>query len=112
MSLYGKFIKEREGKEIVEDHRGFATYSFLDADRVYIENIYIAEDYRQTGVASEFYDQIASIAKAKGCTKLLGSVCPLTAGATTSVKILLACNFELDSSINNLIFFIKSLGDK
>ena len=109
MSLYGSYIKEREDKEIIEDSRGFATYQFLDYDRCYIESIYVQPDFRNTNLASEMADKIAIIAKERGCTKLVGSVSPTANGATASLKVLLAYGFQLESSSNNLIVFVKDL---
>lgn len=109
MSKYAEYIKEREDKEIIEDSRGFATYQFLDSDKCYIESIYVRPDYRNTNVASEMADKVASIAKAKGCNKLLGSVSPTTKNSTASLKVLLAYGFDLDSSTNNLILFSKDI---
>lgn len=108
MSLYGKYIKERAGKEIIEDDRGFATYYYLN-DGVYIENIYVLEDYRKTGVASNYANQIASIAKEKGCVKMFGSVSPKANGSTDSLKVLLAYGFKLDSSVDNFIALVKEI---
>lgn len=109
MSTFAEYIKEREGKEIIEDDRGFATYKFLDATRCYIENIYVRPDYRNTKVASEMADKIVDIARAKGCTKMLGSVCPVAIGSTASLKVLLAYGFQLDSIAANLILFSKDI---
>jgi hypothetical protein len=109
MSIYSEYIKEREGKDIIEDDRGFATYKIVDATRCYIENIYVRHEYRHSKVASDMADKITAIAKNKGCTKLLGSVCPGLMGSTASLKILLAYGFELDSIANGLILFYKGI---
>jgi ribosomal protein S18 acetylase RimI-like enzyme len=109
MSTYGNYIKEREGKEIIEDSLGFATYQFLDDNRCYIENIYVIPDHRNSNVASSYADKITEIAKERGCTKLIGSVCPTTSGATASLKVLLAYGFSLDSCLNNIIIFSKDI---
>lgn len=110
MSLYGQYIAEREGKHIVEDSVGFATYQFLpDLGAVYIENIFVREESRQRGVAAGYADKIADIAKAQNYKKLLGSVKPSANGSTSSLKVLLSYGFELLSSEQDAIWLKKEL---
>jgi GNAT superfamily N-acetyltransferase len=109
MSLYADYILERENKLIVEDHRGFAVYSFVSEDQCYIQDIYVHPTYREYGIASSFANQIAQMAKERGCTKLLGSVCPEAKNSTESMQVLLAYGFKLASCKDNFILFIKEL---
>lgn len=109
MSLYGMFIKERENKDIVESDRGFATYYFIDKDTVYLENIYVHPDHRLSGETFIMADKVADIAKAKGCTKMLGSVCPSDSKSSSNLFYLLKHGFTLDSSANNLIVIKKDI---
>lgn len=108
MSLFGQYIKERENKEIIETDQGFATYFYLN-DGVYIENIYVAPDYRHLKGASKLADQIAELAKAKGYSKMYGSVAPSTNNSTDSLKVLLGYGFQLQSAEHNFISFVKEI---
>lgn len=107
-SLFGQYIAEREGKEIVEDANGFATFFYIN-DGVYIQDLYVNPDFRQSGAASKYADQIAEIAKAKGYKKMYGSVVPSLKSSTTSLKILFAYGFRLDSSERNAIIVVKDI---
>ncbi len=107
-SHYANYIKEREGREILEDKHGFASYAFTP-DAVYIQEIYVLPDYRKDGVAARYADIIAEIARAKGFTKMIGSVCPSANGSTESLKVLLAYGFKVHSSEQNLIWFVKQI---
>lgn len=109
MSTFGDYIKERQGKEIIEDDRGFATFQFLDDARCYIEDIYVRPDFRKRGVAKDMADKVAERAKSVGCKTLWGSVVPTAKGSTDSIKVLLAYGMSLDSSAVNLILFKKDL---
>lgn len=106
MSLYGDYIKERLNKEIVEDERGFATYYYL-ADGVYIEDLFVAPDHRHENIASDYADRIAKLAKDKGYSKMYGSVVPSAKHSTSSLKVLLAYGFQLESSAINMIVMSK-----
>lgn len=107
-SNYGLYIKEREGRCIYEDERGFATYTMNDKS-CYIQDIFVKKEYRNQKVASDYADKIAEIAKNNGCIFLIGSVCPSTNGSTESLKVLLGYGFRLDHSIGDLIFFRKEI---
>ncbi len=108
MSLFSEYIKERGGKEIVESDKGFATYYYVN-DGCYIEDIYVKEEFRKSGEASRLANEISEIAKSKGYKMLYGTVCPSANGSTSSLKVLLAYGFSLDSSMNNLIVMKKEL---
>jgi GNAT superfamily N-acetyltransferase len=108
MSLFAEYLREREGKEIVESDRGFATFQVLN-NECYIEDIYVVPEYRQTGEAAKMANQIAEQAKTRGCVRLLGSVVPTARGSTTSLKVLLAYGFRLLRSDNNFIVLSKDL---
>jgi GNAT superfamily N-acetyltransferase len=107
-SNYALYIREREGKEILEDELGFATYVFLP-EHCYIEDIFVRQEYRSSGHASRYADAIAEIAKERGYKKLLGSVCPTAKGSDTSLKVLQAYGFKLSSSDRNMIYLEKEI---
>lgn len=108
MSLYGDYIREREGFEIVESEHGFATY-LISGEECYIRDIYVTPEGRKSGLASQMADEISVIAKEKGCTYLLGTVSPVAKGATTSMKVLLAYGFEVFKSDSNMIYLVKGI---
>lgn len=110
MSLYGDYIAEREGFYIVEDDCGFATFRYnFEALECYIRDIYVKPAHRKDHVASRYADKIAELAKDEGCKHLTGTVAPGTAGATASLKVLLAYGFKLHSIQDGLIWFSKEL---
>ena len=107
-SNHALYIKEREGKEIVESEKGFATYYYLN-DGCYVQDIFVKNEFRKQNVAKEMLDEISNIAKSQGYNKLYGSVVPSTKGSTLSLKLSLEYGFQLDSSINNFIVLTKDI---
>ena len=78
-SKYAKYIGELKGYETVEDEHGFATFGYMtDGGHkyCYIEDIYVEPEKRKHNIASQYADQIATIAREAGCDRLLGSVVP------------------------------------
>ncbi len=108
MSLYADYIKEREGKHIIEDEDGFATYLFGDG-YVYIVDIYVTKESRHKGVGQAYAEKIAEIAKEKGFNKLLGTVDPLTNGSTYNVYAFIKYGFKISSCDGTLIYLTKEI---
>lgn len=108
MSHFSNYTNERGIKQIIESEKGFVTYFFVN-DGVYIEDLYIAPEYRKSGCAAEMGDQVAAIAKEKGYYKMYGSVVPSAAGSTDSLRVLLAYGMKLDSAGPNAVILAKDL---
>lgn len=107
-SLYGRYIKERENKYIIEDEIGFVTFKF-ESDYCYIVDLYVLPEHRKSHVASSYADKVAEIAKKAGYDKLLGTVSPQANKSTESIEILIAYGFKLLQSDHNLLYFTKEI---
>jgi len=107
-SLYAQYVNEREGKEIVEDNNGFATFKFIQ-DYCYVEDVYVVPAKRKSGICLGYINAIAEIALRNGYTKLLTSVSPKANGAEASLKSTMACGFKVLSCDKDLIYFVKEL---
>ena len=107
-SLYAQYIEELTYGHVVENEQGFASYVFVD-NGCYIKDIYIKPEFRKQGAASSISAIIENIAKQRDCKYLLGSVVPSAKGSTTSLKVLLAYGFKLESASNDFVLFKKEL---
>lgn len=115
MSLYGEYLLERLGKEIIERDDGFATFVRLTTPEgesaVYIEDIFVRPEARKKGVATDLADGICQWAATCGCTVVFGSVNAKANGATQSLKVLIAYGMQLSHVIGDMIYFRKEIGD-
>jgi GNAT superfamily N-acetyltransferase len=109
MSQYAEYLKEKTQDLIIETDKGFLTYRYVDEKTVYIIDLYVLPEWRNTNVASKLADSVCYEAKDKGCINLLGSVVPSNKNSTASVKVLLAYGMNLKSSSNDFIVFEKEL---
>ena len=93
MSNFGAYILEREGKYILEDERGFATYTYLQ-DCVYIEDIYVRPEFRKQGVGSQWADAICIEAKENGfrALELMATL--------TGVKFYQVCGYSMNGNFD------------
>ena len=108
MSLYGDYIKEREGKEIVESGHGFASYKIIGQE-CHVGDVYIKPEFRKAGIASDFGDEIVKRAREAGCNFLIATVAPSLKGATISLISQLAYGFELHSAHEDFIILKKEI---
>lgn len=111
-SLYAQYVKEREGKHILENDVGFATYSFIK-DICYIQDIYTIPEARGLRIAASFADQITTHAREAGCKRLMGSVVIQANSSDVSMKILLAYGFKIVScdGPTQMIYLTKVIED-
>lgn len=108
-SLYAKYLKERTADHIIETPRGFASYRYISEKTCYIIDIYVIPEERKQGYASKLANYIATRAKSKGCTELIGTVCPSANNADASIKTLQAYGMSVKSAQNDLIIFSKEI---
>lgn len=110
MSFYGEYMHEREGFSTVEDDYGFATYILTPEENcAYIRDIFVTPSYRRKGNCFGYADKIVELAKAKGITRLVGSVCLNAKGSTESMKMMLAYDFKLRNLNGSMIFLEKEI---
>ncbi len=110
LSLYAQFIHEKTTDKILETDDGYAMYRFLNDGRtVYVVEIYVVPEKRRSGVASQIMNDIAYLAKAQGCTEMLGSVIPSSKYSTRSLKACLGYGFTLASAGNDFIILRKDI---
>jgi predicted GNAT family acetyltransferase len=109
LSLFAEYLTERTNRHIIEAEFGFATYTYTDNQTVYIEDLYVIPEQRKSGLASKLTNDIIDLAKAKGCTRLLGSVVPSSKTSTDSMKAFLAFGMKLDSSTNDFVVLSKEI---
>lgn len=112
--MYARYLKETENKEMLQTEHGFLTYGFncvpgVSFPHVYIETLYVEPDYRKSHVASTMADRVASIAKERGITKMIGSVAVQRKGADANLEVLKRYGMRLFAAHDQTIFTIKDL---
>ncbi len=108
MSMWANYQKEVWGFETLENEKGFVSYQVLE-DAIFITDIYVEPDFRRSGIAWEFADEIAEMARAQGKQRLLGRVDVTQADSATSLKAQLAYGFVPFSAEQGKIWLRKEL---
>ena len=107
-SLYSQYILERQGRETLEDDKGFATFD-INGEYCYIVDIFVIKSERRTHSATAYADRVVEMAKERGCKFLLGTVDPRAFGAEISTKVILSYGYKYREFKDNLIWFIKEI---
>lgn len=108
IDMYAAYLEELGAKHLYRNDKGFVIYSFIDGN-CYLEEIYILPEFRGKKEFANLSDSIMTIAKQKGCKKLLGSVVPTINNSTRSLGMLLSYGAKLVSASNNFIVFEKEV---
>lgn len=112
MSHYANYIREREDKGIIENEKGFVTYKIFDNGEIYLQDIYVAPEYRTSGVATELADKVVEIGREHGSKLLVGSVCVDDLNATRNMKVFLAYGMQIYKNVGIMIFLKKDIGEE
>jgi ribosomal protein S18 acetylase RimI-like enzyme len=108
LSLYAQYLQERTNRGILEIEDGFATFDYID-NYVYIIDLYVKPEKRNSHVASELADKICEQALKDGKEFLLGSVDANAKGADISHKVLKAYGMVEYKVVEPMIFYVKPL---
>jgi len=111
--MYFEYLSEREPEvKILQRDHGFALYTektYNGERAIYIIDIYVQPDFRQTNLATKMSEEIQAEAKESGIKHLLGTVVPTSIGSQESLLVLLAHGMKITESSHDLIWFYKEL---
>lgn len=107
-SLYSKYIKEREGANILENDKAFCSYRLEDKG-LFICDIYVDEKYRKSNIGKELVDEVESLAKEKGLKESYCTVCVTSLNIADSCIFVRKCGYEPINAKGTLIYFKKVL---
>ena len=76
MSLYADYLREEEGRKIIETEKGFITYEVIvddtsqSAKEMFINELFVHGDFRDQGFAKELVEAVSLEAKGKGLKEM------------------------------------------
>ena len=110
-SNYAKYLEELTSNcHMYEDDKGFFIYE-VNEKEFYVKEVYVQKEFRQSGVVKDYDKMAIEMAKEFGCSYIKGSVIPTANGATVSMKMQLALDYELLYCDGNTIYLKKELGE-
>jgi len=109
MKLYAEYIKERENRELIYIPQGFATYTVLNNESIYLIDLYVAKEFRKSGFAWILFNQVCTEAKKLGIKNIITSACSDANNVTESIKVILSAGFQLTKISGNMMYFLLEL---
>lgn len=108
MRMFFEYQSELWDRNGFENETGFVTFK-ITGPECYIVDIFIWPHLRRTKAASTLADQVAEVAKSKGCKFLTCTVSLAQKNPTLSTKAVLGYGFELVQSNADFLIFKKDL---
>lgn len=108
MSLYGEYIKERLGHDIIEHQDGFVTFN-ISEDVCIIEEIYVRPEARGKRLGTDLANLVFKKAKEHGCKIVVGRVFMGAKNATDALKAHLSYGMKLHSLEKDFIVIFKEV---
>jgi len=108
VTLYARYIAEREDFSIIETDQGFATFKVV-AHTIYLRDLFVLPEFRRTKVASELCDQVCRVGRSLECTTLVGSLDPKALNANDGLRAILSYGLKLKGQQGSLLYFEKEL---
>ena len=109
-TLYAKYIKEREGFDILENDLGFVTYKInRDEKNCFIGHMYIEESVRERGNGKSLIEGLSEVALEKECDVISASIDLRDKNASLTLQAALRIGFEVFKAEYGVILIIKRL---
>lgn len=109
LDLYLSYVKERLGFEsIVEEGKAFAIFK-TEGQEIYIQDIYVAPEYRKKGIMDAMEGRIEAHAIEKGCTFATGTVQPTANNSEESLVYCIGRGYKIVEAHPNVIILRKEL---
>jgi GNAT superfamily N-acetyltransferase len=108
--MYKEYLKEREGKDVIETDYGFVIYELSD-DCIYLTDMYVMPEKRNKGLTTVLDGKVKRVGKENGCTKMLTSLCTKANNWKHSLKAIKNQKYKLykTDKATNMIYFIKEI---
>lgn len=108
LDLYKQYLAEREGAHLIARPWGFAVYK-LEPEVCYLQDIYVAPEFRQFGLGVELEQLVIAEALKAGYTAIMGSVVKSTPFGPQMHAIMLGLGYEELKEINDTTYYIKAI---
>lgn len=108
--LYFDYLKEREGKEVVETESYFFTYKHFGKNKqLYLSDFYVVPQSRNQKVGTEAMNKVIEIAKSLNCSHVACTTDTNTNNWEKAASGLIGYGFQVIKEENGLIYYYKDI---
>ena len=105
-TLYAKYIKNRQGLEILEGSHGFLTYK-TDKDECFLADIFVEENMEGKIEAKHLFARLEEIARNKSCSHISANIHVSDKRASKTLQTALRYGFEVFGAEAGVLLIIK-----
>lgn len=107
-TIYAKYIRERDGSQIIENEYGFIIYK-ISGEECFIKDMCVDLSSRTSGKGRELMNELEEIARANRCTFISGTIHLFDKNANDTLKKSLSVGFLVKEANNNILVIIKDM---
>jgi len=111
VSLYGQYIAERRGQGIIETDYGFISFDYPTQDIVFIVDMYIVPEKRESGLGNELVYAMCREAVKSGHTQLVSGVDLSAPGAERNCKIAEKQGAKMFKVVEPMAYYVMEIKD-
>lgn len=103
---YAKYIKEREGFEILESQFSFVCYKIREKE-CFVSHCYTSKEHRQSKSMSGLLIELTDIASCRGCDRITASIDLRDTNASLTLLVALKFDFKVKIAESGIIIIEK-----
>src|ERR1700675_4575174 len=108
-SLYADYVKERLGRGSLYDDNGFVIFEFMQNEFLYLVDMYLKPEARNTKVGSQYLEKIKEIAKENKKTKIITTIDLKAKTKDLALLCALKGGFHISEGKNDVLFLTMEL---
>lgn len=108
-TLYAKYIKQRDDREMLEDENAFVIYKIV-GEECFIVDMFVEKDSRGSSKFKSLLDSLSNIASENKCKVISANIHLIDVGATHAFRSALQFGFKLARAENGILLIVKELG--
>ncbi len=107
-SLFAKYIKDRQGLDLLDEGYGFVTYK-ITGDECFISDMAIDKDLKGKGWGRRLLAKLEEIAKKSSCKFISANVHLFDDGASNTLIAALKTGFQVKDAHNKALLIVKNI---
>lgn len=108
IDLYKRYLLERENTHLYAEDDCFITYEFCDG-YVYIVDMYVVPEKRNAGTCRRISEVVEAIAKERGYSNVVGTVCTSTNNWEQSLAVIKRGGYNEYERQGDMIYLVKKI---
>ncbi len=107
---YAKYIREREGFEVLETDLSFVCYK-INGNECFVSHCYTSKEHRQSKSMTNLLAELTGLAKSRDCDRITSSIDLRDQNASLTLLVALKFGFRLKFAETGIIIIEKTISE-